>query len=97
MKPTRFPQQTAELQPPVGMTEAECGVLAVHRTGIHCISRWRLNWRERLALVFGAPVWLWVWSGDTQPPVALTTESPFAVMKRGEEPATGEPYRKARS
>jgi len=97
MKPTRFPEQSVELQPPVGMTEAECGVLAVHRTDTHCISRWQPSWGERLRLIFGAPVWLWVWSGNTQPPVALTVESPFATLARGEEPATGEPYRKARA
>lgn len=90
MIPTRFPQQTVELQPPAGMTEAECGVLAVHRTGVHCISRWAPTWRERLALIFGAPVWLWVWSGNTQPPVALTTESPFVErVSWVDEPGTG--------
>jgi hypothetical protein len=77
MRPSRFPQQTTELQRPAGMTEKECGVLAVHQTGVHCISRWVPTWRERLEILFGRPVWLWVWSGQTQPPVALSTESPF--------------------
>lgn len=95
MKPTRFPQQNAELQPPLGMTEAECGVLAVHRNGTHCISRWRPSFGERLRIALGAPVWLWIWSGMTQPPVGLTVESPFAMRARGEEPVTGEPYRKS--
>lgn len=78
MKPVRFPQQTVDLQRPAGMTEEECGSLAVFRNGEHCISCWQPSWRERLLLVLGAPVWLWVWSGSTQPPVALTVDSPFA-------------------
>lgn len=77
MKPSRFPQQTIELQPPAGMTEAECGTLAVHQTGVQCISRWVPSWRDRLRIALGGPIWLWVWSGRTQPPVALDTESPF--------------------
>jgi hypothetical protein len=64
------------------MTEEECGTLAVHQTsnGI-CISRWVPTLSERLALILGAPVWLWVWSGRTQPPVALTINTPFERMK----------------
>lgn len=80
MKPIRFPQQTVELQKPAGMTDEECGPLPVFRDGEHCISCWRPSWRERVALAFGRPVWLWVWMGNTQPPVSLTVESPFAPV-----------------
>jgi hypothetical protein len=79
MKPTTFPQQTVVLQRPAGMTEEECGTLAVHRTGQHCISRWQPTWRDRLRIALGGPIWLWVWSGSTQPPVALDTKSPFVI------------------
>jgi len=83
MKPTRFPQQTVELRRPPSMTEGECGTLAVHSNGTHCISRWQPSLGERVRVLFGAPIWLWVWSGVTQPPVALTTESPFVERPGG--------------
>ena len=83
MKPTAFPEQTIVLQRPAGMTEEQCGTLAVFTDGDHCISRWAPSWKERLLLVLGAPVWLWVWSGRTQPPVAVTVavtvDSPFVA------------------
>ncbi len=77
MKPIRFPQQTVELQKPSGMTDEECGPLPVFRDGKHCISCWSPSWRERLALALGRPLWLWVWMGNTQPPVSLDVVSPF--------------------
>lgn len=38
-----------------------------------CISFWKPTWRERLSLLLGKSVILYVASGQTQPPVALTT------------------------
>ena len=78
MKPIRFRQQTTELQRPAGFSEEDCGALAVFQDGEHCISCWRPSWSGRLLIALGQPVWLWVWSGRTQPPVALTVDSPFA-------------------
>lgn len=80
MKPVSFPEQTLELQKPHGTTDEQCSPLPVFRDGTYCISCWRPSWRERLALVFGRPVWLLVWAGHTQPPVKLTVESPFASV-----------------
>lgn len=84
MRPTRFAEATAELSPPAGMTREECGHLAVAQTGPEhgmTVSRWVPSWRERLRLLFGEPVWLWVWAGGTtQPPVALE------VRPRGDRP-----------
>jgi hypothetical protein len=69
-----------ELKRPAHMTEEECGTLAVFQTGQHCISRWVPTWRERLLILVGAPIWLWVWSGNSQPPVTLSVDSPFAPV-----------------
>ena len=42
------------------------------------------TWRERIALIFGSPVWLRVVFGDTQPPVALlVTRTYFQKEPRG--------------
>jgi len=72
MEPANFKQANKNLLKPEGMTDEECGSLPVFSDGRgKCISLWKMTWRERLsALVFGK-VWLWVISGQTQPPVAL--------------------------
>jgi hypothetical protein len=71
MKPIKFQQSTIELQKPEGMTDDECSPLPVYRDGQHCISLWQPTLKERLSILFYGHVWLWVWMGNTQPPVAL--------------------------
>ena len=56
---------------PASMTDDECAPLPVYKTGEHCISCWQPTLRERLSILFYGRVWLWVWFGNTQPPVAL--------------------------
>lgn len=88
MTPSDFPQKTIVLQRPPSMTDEECSPLAVCQLDDGaCLSRWVPSWRERLALLFGAPLWLWVVSGRTQPPVALEIcRNVFvAPPSRGEE------------
>ena len=77
MNPVDFPQSNKLLTRPPARTADECGSLAVFTDGEHCISRWQGGWRERLAFLLTGKVWVWVWSGSTQPPVALTTVHPF--------------------
>lgn len=68
MQPDRFPEKNKTLQPPQGM--ADCEPLDVWTDGKRCVSRWKMTWRERIsALVFGR-VWVHIWSGYTQPPIA---------------------------
>jgi len=57
---------------PAEMTEDECGPLPVYCDGEQCISLWRLSWRERISAFAFGRVWLQVFSGKSQPPVALT-------------------------
>ena len=71
VKPIVFKERTGTLGRPVGITEEQCGSLSVHQTGEQVISCWRASWRERLSLLVFGRVWLWVWSGNTQPPVTL--------------------------
>ena len=71
MKPINFPQANKALLQPEGMTDEECGSLPVHTDGHTCLSLWKLSWRERLSALFFGKAWLWVYSGQTQPPVAL--------------------------
>jgi hypothetical protein len=71
MEPREFEQANKNLLKPEGWTEEECGSLPVFTDGNVCISLWKMSFRERLSALFFGKVWLWVHSGQTQPPVAL--------------------------
>jgi hypothetical protein len=71
MGPLEFEQQSVILTKPDSMTEEECGPLPIYSDGQLCISLWEMSWRERLSSLFFGRVWLWIYSGPTQPPVAL--------------------------
>lgn len=71
--PDRFPEKNKTLGAPASMQDS-CDPLDVWTDGKVCISRWRMTWRERIAaLVFGR-VWLRVYFGSSQPPVAISAE-----------------------
>jgi hypothetical protein len=82
MMPKDFPERNTLLGAPPGMTN--CRPLPTFRDGVHVVSCWEPDEAERAAIAAGAPVWLVVYSGATQPPVSLSTLSPFV-----REPATG--------
>ena len=70
MKPISFKEQNKILTKPSSMTDDECQSMPVFTDGVNCISCWKLNLKDRLkALIFGK-VWIYVWSGKTQPPIA---------------------------
>jgi hypothetical protein len=48
-----------------------CLGLPIARDNGCCVSVWDLSWRERLAVLFGGRIAVWVHSGRTQPPIAL--------------------------
>lgn len=77
MKPINFDESNRTLQKPAGMTDDECGPLPIFTNGEQCISCWRPSLRERLSILIFGKVWVWVWFGKTQPPVALETQYPF--------------------
>lgn len=76
MQPSTFPQQTQVLAKPPQLTDEECQPLPVHQEGSYIISCWRPSWRERFALFFGRPLWVWVRS-NRHPPIALETHNPW--------------------
>lgn len=71
MEPMNFEQANKNLLKPEGMKDEECGSLPVFSDGKQCISLWKMTWRERLSALLFGKVWLWVISGQTQPPVGL--------------------------
>jgi hypothetical protein len=85
MKPVPFDQANLFLKRPPGMTEEECGDLPVHRDerGI-CVSCWELDGDELMKILETKQVWLWVFGGGSQPPVALSPDNPFESEDEGE-------------
>lgn len=74
MKPIEFKEQTKILSKPDGMTDEECGSLAVFNDGFQSISLWQLSWKERFQIFFFGKIWIGVVFGQTQPPIWLSTE-----------------------
>lgn len=77
MKPIKFKEQNIILTKPEHLTHDECGPLPTYTDGEICISLWKMTFMERMTALFTGRVWLWVWSGKSQPPVCVTTKSPF--------------------
>lgn len=82
MKPIEFEGQTKVLTAPAGMTEEQCGRLAILNLDNTCISCWQMSWRERIKALFTGKVWLVVLSGLTQPPVYVAIDRPFKIQKQ---------------
>lgn len=83
MDPCNFAQANKELQRPSGMSDEECGLLPVFTDKKMCVSKWRMNWPERLHCLFSGYVWVFVQSGPTQPPIAIMAyKSAFEEPKR---------------
>lgn len=74
MEAIDFVQSAQKLGAPPGWDvdrDGPCDGLPIYRDGDAVLSCWKMSWKERLsALVFGR-AWLWVHSGQTQPPVSL--------------------------
>lgn len=69
MQPIKFKEANKQLQKPSSMTDKECQPLWVYTDGNECLSCWKMSFKDRIrALIFGK-VWLFVLSGQTQPPV----------------------------
>ena len=68
LSPIPFPQATGVLKAPPGEDVRD---LVCFNDGSDVVSCWALPWRARLAVLFGARVWLHVLA-RTHPPVSLT-------------------------
>lgn len=71
LMPVKFPEANRNLLSPDGLSADECSALWVYTDGSQCISCWKLNLWQRLAILFHGKVWLSVLSGQSQPPVWL--------------------------
>lgn len=77
MKSTNFKQANQTLARPANMTDEECGSLEVYTDGEQCVSCWRGSLIERIVFLLTGEIWLWVHSGETQPPVVVSVENPW--------------------
>ncbi len=84
MEPVKFDAANVFLQRPASMSEEECGELSVFRDERgFCVSCWELSDEELMKILETKRVWLWVFSGDTQPPVSMDVENPFKNEEEG--------------
>jgi len=74
MEPEYFTEANQTLSKPREMTDDECGSLPVFTDGEYCISLWKMTVKERLSALFFGKVWVFILSGNTQPPISLTCE-----------------------
>ena len=75
MKPENFHGVNGVLHSPENWNvdrNGPCEELPIMRRDGICISCWALNWKERLAILFGQHIYAHVASGKTQPPISLT-------------------------
>ncbi len=75
--PIPFDEMNLTLNAPEG-EEENVDAMPAYTDGTFCISCWQLTPDDLARLKEnGGKVWLWVWSGETQPPVCVDTVSPF--------------------
>ena len=81
MYPIEFKQANRKLTRPPSMTDEECGSLHVYADGERLVSLWKMSWCERFSALFFGRLWLYVFSDNTQPPVALSVEKDVFFVK----------------
>lgn len=72
MKPIEFPESNRLLK--AYESEHEMKDMRVWTDNKMCISCWKATWKERLSFLLFGKVWVYVLSGGTQPPVALSVD-----------------------
>jgi len=80
MRPINFLHANKTFTKPDGMTDDECGPLPVYTDGQYLISCWKPSFKDRLIILLGKSIWLWI-LGKAHPPVKLTTDNPFTEEK----------------
>jgi len=81
MEPVEFKEKNRTLSRPKHFYD-ECKELPVFTDGNVCISCWSGDVKTRLKFLFTGKLWLWVYSGYTQPPVWVDAGYPFNKNKK---------------
>jgi len=58
------------------MTDDECGSLAIFTDGNISISCWKLSFKDRIKILLSGMIWLWIFCGNSHPPVSITINKP---------------------
>lgn len=77
MKPIKFPEFMKVLGAPQQWDKevyGECKELPVYLFDGQVISCWKMSWKERLRALLWGKLWVFVFSGQTQPPIAFSVE-----------------------
>ena len=80
MNPVHFKESNCTLTPPA--KNMECENLYVFRDGRSIISKWRLNFWERLQVAFLGYVWVIVLAQETHAPIALTARRTMFITQK---------------
>ena len=78
MTPQKFFLANANVGKPEKAGADEVEALPIFTDGTHCLTRWKLSWRERLSALFFGTAWVWIKSGKTMPPASI-------IVARGPE------------
>lgn len=73
MNPIKFKEANKNLLPPSkGMPNgAKCSEMWVYTDTVECLSCWKMTFKERLKALFFGKIWVFVMSGETQPPISV--------------------------
>jgi hypothetical protein len=73
MLPIKFPQSNRDLLDNGHRSENVKNIETLHIFSDNemCISCWEMTWKERFSALFFGKTWLYVVSGNNQPPVSL--------------------------
>jgi hypothetical protein len=76
--PHHFKESNKVLGKPSSMSDEECAALPIYTNGAYCVSCWDLTDEDIANIVKMRKLWVYVWSGTTQPPICPQSFSPFA-------------------
>jgi hypothetical protein len=74
MKPARFKQMNAIYSKPDSMTDQECESLPAWRDDRFCVSKWKMSLWEKIKLLFGASLWVYIWQPNGPPPIGFQVD-----------------------
>jgi hypothetical protein len=84
MESIDFKESNKTLTKPEDWTDEECQSLKVYNDGKHSISCWKPTIIERIKLLFTGKIWVFVWYGNTSPPICIDVNYPFKEVKNNE-------------
>ena len=72
--PVDFKGANKNLTKPKGADDLQCSSLPVFSNGINCVSCWELTDEDLITIAQDRRIYVSVWSGQTQPPIAVGNE-----------------------